>query len=484
MPTSTRTSTSCDGDDDDGKEDYDDLSDFGGEGDGSDHDYRHHDQRPEERQELLGPREVKALIRARTQSDVFQQLVISYEDKLHQNRSSRNFKYDHSAEDAKDQLLSSQQVQVKKKWKAKQWAKSRHRNFCKQQVLSPPPDTASGIHAAAAAGATAIPIAHMSIRAEPLDMDTFVPAKFEYKTEEQRNLIEATVEKNFVFSEFRRSGGKARMETTMATLFDAFQPIEAKAGETLVSCHDMTKIDDTEEQVEEHFYIVQEGFVDIEVNGVVVGTAAKGDCLGEQALLHQQFVARNMTLKAGSGSDGDSVSSNNHFTTRLLRLDHNSFRGIMQSHATHAMEAKRNIIQGIDFLKPILEHDIDHQLLNKLASLLTRQEFAENEQFMIDEGESFHVVQLGSLHLTDGNWNLEIGPGDHYGELALFGTPSIHLDKITMTGTSDGVFYCMTRAAMERALGENRLAQLQDYNAFVSTNSACVFYSWICLLSS
>ena len=218
-----------------------------------------------------------------------------------------------------------------------------------------------------------------------------------------------------------------------------------------------------EEGDKQHFYIVHDGQVQILVDGVKVAEAKKGDCFGEQALLHQP-TRINTTLKA---ADARGAS--------LLRLDQQSFRGILQSHATQTMEAKRAILQKLDFLKPLFKQD--DQLLNRLISLMVRRDFVNEEEIETDEEKSFIVVDKGILKLSNasGSLKLTLESGDYFGERALLGTlPKKATGKVTMKGASSegGILYSMDRGEVELVLGQDRLQQLYDLNTLVRTLTA------------
>ncbi len=317
----------------------------------------------------------------------------------------------------------------------------------KRPLLPEIPSTTSRMHATATNNSTA---AHKAIRNQTLDIVNFVPPQFS-KSEEQSALIQEKINEIFVFSELQGNN--------MEPLIDAFEPLKATPG---IEIH----------AEDEHFYIVQHGEVDIHVDGIMVGRAGRGDCFGEEALLHQSSHS-NTTLMATHEN-----------TAQLLRLDNRSFRGIVQSHAMESMETKRKIIQGVDFLKPILEQD--DQLIHRLASLLVRQQFLQDEEFTVNEEKTFHIVEFGSLRLTNasGTLNFLLEPGDYFGERALLGNlPNKATGEVTMKGASPnkGVFYSMDRGEVEHILGRDRLQKLHDLHTFVSEvttrNNAFVHFS-------
>jgi CRP-like cAMP-binding protein len=345
-------------------------------------------------------------------------------------------------------------------------AKSRHRKFQtelsnstiepKRPLPSEPPATASRVLAAATLDTEAT---HKSIRNQTLDITNFVPPQFP-KTEDQHAFIQAKVQQLFVFSELQGP--------SLNKLVEAFEPVAIQApppppatdttNELVIATNtdNPSQIQEVGEQ--QHFYIVHEGQVEILVDGVKVAEAGKGDCFGEQALLHQP--KQNNTILKAADEQG----------ARLLRLDQQSFRGILQSHATQAMEAKRKIIRKVDFLKPLLQQD--DQLLNRLVSLMIRRDFTKDEEILTDEEKSFIIVDQGILDVSNasGSLKLTLEPGDYFGERALLGTlPKKATGQVTMKAASSdgGVLYSMDRGEVELVLGQDRLQQLYDLNNLV-----------------
>ena len=94
------------------------------------------------------------------------------------------------------------------------------------------------------------------------------------------------------------------------TLIKAFEPVEAKQGETLVKEGDSGK----------HLYVVEKGRVEFLINGITVGFATAGQTFGEQNLLFEGKEKATIVAKSDDGGP-----------TKLLRVDQATFKGIAQT---------------------------------------------------------------------------------------------------------------------------------------------------------
>jgi CRP-like cAMP-binding protein len=294
------------------------------------------------------------------------------------------------------------------------------------------------------------------VRAAPLDFSNFIPPVYNEleKTDSQESLIKNTVDINFVFEELKTNDA-AHAKQTVRTLIQAFEAIEVKAGGVILQ--------QGEDKQEGHFYIIEQGRVDFQVDGVTVGSANKGDCFGEQALLY--LSAPNVTAVAAMPDEDDdrNVGKKAASFTRLLRLDQTSFRGIFHSYAIQSNLEKRQLIQGVDFLQDLLKEE--KILIGSLTSIMTRHEFKRDEKIEAHPDDTFYIVQDGTLLVTGGDMdNVTLASGDYLGEQALMGAFSNHgASKTTMTGMfKSGSYYTIDRATMEKVLGPSRLRRLKD----------------------
>jgi serine/threonine protein kinase/CRP-like cAMP-binding protein len=326
-------------------------------------------------------------------------------------------------------------------------------------------------------------VVHQDVHAKSFNFDGFVPPRYGDKTEEQRQLILETVDRNFVFSEFRVYG-KARTNESIEALIQAFQPVSVKMG--IVLWHQTMKRDgkitkalmNDDGQV---FYIVQEGAVAFHTNGVSVGTLAKSDGFGEQSLLHPAPSTVTASVALDSSNQGKTAA-------QLLKLAPQSYRGLLHMYSKQAEEEKREALLQVDFLNEILvddeynDKDIpnavvgpDH-LLHSLASIMIRVEFTKDQVFDAPEDVTFFVIQSGETNVKNksGALDMTLKSGDYFGERALIGSlprRSLVTTQTTMTACSDrGVFFRIDRVQMESILGPSRVQKYKDIHRLASTS--------------
>lgn len=155
------------------------------------------------------------------------------------------------------------------------------------------------------------PVVLPNVRASPLKLDL---SKFEaphYKKDaEQKTLAKETAKNNFILRDLATQGAK----TDIKKLVRAFESVEVKHGKKIVK----------QGAEGSHMYVIEKGTVDFKVDGVTVRTAGVGATFGEQNLLYQ--AAEKETVVANTEGDAP---------TRLLRLNQETFRGIMQTTEEH-----------------------------------------------------------------------------------------------------------------------------------------------------
>ena len=88
--------------------------------------------------------------------------------------------------------------------------------------------------------------------------------------------------------------------------------------------------------------------------------------------------------------------------------------------------------------------DLDDDELAQVALLFKERRFAAGETIVIEgsEGAAFYLIESGGASVTvRGSTRASLGPGDHFGEIALIdGGPR----SATVTATSDLVCYGLT----------------------------------------
>jgi CRP-like cAMP-binding protein len=100
----------------------------------------------------------------------------------------------------------------------------------------------------------------------------------------------------------------------------------------------------------------------------------------------------------------------------------------------------------IELLKQVpLFKGLDEKHLKNLSAEFTERRFSEGQELTAEGsgGAGFFVIESGTAKVTvDGQERRTLGPGDHYGEIALIdgGTRTA-----TITAVSDGVAHGLTK---------------------------------------
>jgi CRP-like cAMP-binding protein len=100
----------------------------------------------------------------------------------------------------------------------------------------------------------------------------------------------------------------------------------------------------------------------------------------------------------------------------------------------------------IELLKQVpLFKGLDEKHLKNLSAEFTERRFSEGQELTAEGsgGAGFFVIESGTAKVTvDGQEQRTLGPGDHYGEIALIdgGTRTA-----TITAVSDGVAHGLTK---------------------------------------
>lgn len=229
----------------------------------------------------------------------------------------------------------------------------------------------------------------MNVFVQPLqDVSSFTAPVYP-KTKAEKNLIREALKANFIFA--------TSSERELRTFIDAFEESDVTAGDKII----------VEGNVGDYFYVLKKGKVRFEVNRKAVGYADEGKTFGELALLYSCPRAASVIAETDA---------------TIYRVDQKTFRYIMQSQTMKTEQAKKELLQGIDFLKILDPTDID-----KLVDIMTPRVFEEGDCItkLGDEGDTLYVIQEGKVRVTEVNVhsikkvNQELGPGDHFGETSL-----------------------------------------------------------------
>lgn len=158
-----------------------------------------------------------------------------------------------------------------------------------------------------------------NVRAKPLDLSHFEPPSYK-KTTVQKELIQQTAKENFVLKDLIETGSK----TDIRKLVKAFENVSVAPGKSIVQQGDLD---------DDHFYVVESGTVEFKVDNVTVRTAGVGSTFGNANLLNP--TEWKETIQAAQGNEMDATP------TKLLRLNHMTYRGIMQTTEQAKTEAAK-----------------------------------------------------------------------------------------------------------------------------------------------
>lgn len=303
------------------------------------------------------------------------------------------------------------------------------------------------------------------------------PQKYK-KTPAQEAKIRTVVETHFAFSSFR-PGGRARTSDSLEILVNAFEIVKVDSTQPQSSTLWYQEDDPTKQA----FYIVDHGSpMGFYQDGTLVSTAKEGDAFGEESLIHggPSGVTVSILVDAEHQGGGDAASAA-QTTTTLLCLKPRIFRGLLQYFASQAQAEKYQLLRQVDFLKDLFleasssnnDHQTQDELLQLLASILTRVEFDAHQTWEAPNvTQEFLLVQSGVLSIgTD----LQLQANDYLGENVLMGNlvaartthSTMLLQDATMTGVEAGVFYRLHQERLEAVVGSKRLQNLKTVQTLV-----------------
>jgi cAMP-dependent protein kinase regulator len=279
---------------------------------------------------------------------------------------------------------------------------------------------------------------------QPEEVASFQPPKFR-KAQEEANFIQTALKKNFVFTNLS--------EQQMKTILYAFERVEFSWGKEIIK----------QGEEGDYFYVIRQGNIHYEVDGVVMGSAGAGQSFGELALVYASPRAASVI------SDSDCV---------LYRVDQITFRYIMQTQRELTEKNKRELLEGIPFLK-----DLDSTDLDRLADAMIPRIFATGEHLARkgDQTDTFFVIQEGKVRVMNVDVGMtkyedyELGPGEHFGERALVNDEPRPSDFV---GKTKGLAFAIDKQRFHETIGnfsqlihksqdKKRLVSFLDFSLFV-----------------
>jgi serine/threonine protein kinase len=273
-----------------------------------------------------------------------------------------------------------------------------------------------------------------SVKRKPVDFSTFVPPTHANKSESQRALILAVVQRNFIFSEFRATG-HARTSNSLEALIDAFEVVAEFQSRVLWPAGDQGE--------KQAFYIVDRGSVNFfsESKEESVGPGA---CFGEQSLIHAE--ASLFTVSVSSESSN----------TVLLKLDPLVYRGLLQLYSKKSETEKQEVLMMVDFVERYLKK-FDKELAKKMVSTMVRIEFSEGDTFDTDGDEPFFVIESGTVKSQSSDYS--IGAGGYFCNPSLMTMVSEDAPFGRFTATNDGVGFKIEPKQLEDKFGISNQAR-------------------------
>ena len=219
-------------------------------------------------------------------------------------------------------------------------------------------------------------------------LSSFVAPRFDKLTADME-FLRSAMNKNFLFSNLS--------ERQWKTMLDAFEQVQYE--------RDVEVAKQGEE--EDYFFVVRQGYVHLEVDGVKGDQLGPGQSFGELALLYDSPRAASVI--------SDSPST-------LFRVDQKTFRYILQTQRELAEHDKKVLLQGVPFLR-----DLDETDLSRLAEAMIPRRFAAGELLAAkgDPADAFFILQEGKVRVTDFDagqtkyQDHDLGPGDYFGESAM-----------------------------------------------------------------
>merc|ERR1712128_200488 len=236
-------------------------------------------------------------------------------------------------------------------------------------------------------------------------------------------------------------------ENERSDIFDAMFPSSAMPGEIIIK----------QGNEGDNFYIIDQGEVEIYVNGEKVLNIGEGGSFGELALIYG--TPRAATVKAASD-------------VKLWGIDRDSYRRILMGSTIRKRKMYEEFLAKVSILE-----NLDKWERLTVADALEAISFDDGEAVVKqgEPGDDFFIIVQGSASVTqfrsEGEESQEVGhlgPSDYFGEIALM------LDRPrAATVTAQGPLRCvkLDRARFERVLGpcpDILKRNIQQYNSFVS----------------
>ncbi|KAF6082597.1 protein kinase cAMP-dependent type I regulatory subunit beta [Phyllostomus discolor] len=230
-------------------------------------------------------------------------------------------------------------------------------------------------------------------------------------------------------------------------IFDAMFPVTHIAGETVIQQGDEG----------DNFYVIDQGEVDVHVNGAWATGISEGGSFGELALIYG--TPRAATVSARTG-------------LKLWGLDRDSYRRILMGSTLRKRKMYEEFLSKVSILESLEKWE-----RLTVADALEPAQFEDGEKIVVqgEPGDDFFIITEGTASVLQRRSPHEeymevgrLGPSDYFGEIALL----LNRPRAA-TVVARGPLKCvrLDRPRFERVLGpcsEILQRNIQRYNSFIS----------------
>uniref|UniRef100_A0A8C3WZ65 cAMP-dependent protein kinase type I-alpha regulatory subunit n=1 Tax=Catagonus wagneri TaxID=51154 RepID=A0A8C3WZ65_9CETA len=230
-------------------------------------------------------------------------------------------------------------------------------------------------------------------------------------------------------------------------IFDAMFPATHIAGETVIQQGDEG----------DNFYVIDQGEVDVYVNGEWVTSISEGGSFGELALIYG--TPRAATVKAKTD-------------LKLWGIDRDSYRRILMGSTLRKRRAYQEFLCKVSILESLEKWE-----RLTVADALEPVQFEDGEKIVVqgEPGDDFFIITEGTASVLQRRSPNEgyvevgrLGPSDYFGEIALL----LNRPRAA-TVVARGPLKCvkLDRPRFERVLGpcsEILKRNIQRYSSFIS----------------
>mmetsp|Transcript_9822 Transcript_9822/g.29399 ORF Transcript_9822/g.29399 Transcript_9822/m.29399 type:complete len:401 (+) Transcript_9822:70-1272(+) len=240
------------------------------------------------------------------------------------------------------------------------------------------------------------------------------------KTDEQKERLNETLQKSFMFSELE--------EQDMETILMAMKEVAFESGKKVI----------TEGENGDYLFVIEKGSLDCikVIDGVdkVVKTCVPGDVFGELALLYNcpraaSVVARDLSV--------------------CWQLDRESFNHIVKDAAMKRRNKYDSFLKNVTLISSLGDYE-----RSQIADALKSESHSKGAMIVKQDepGDKFYIVEEGTLYAMKGDKKvMDYKAGDYFGELALLKNQPRAASVIVNSETAKVL--SMSRVSFSKMLG-------------------------------